>query len=106
MQKLSLSDSVDAEEYLACDDDVDEWEPEAEVFVGTNECHEDDDDNDESENMPMTHREALNAVVQLATYTFVHNIDAPGLHKLTESVRQQLLGSMRQQRITDFFSLQ
>ncbi|KAH9086319.1 hypothetical protein LEN26_020242 [Aphanomyces euteiches] len=102
MQKLSLSDSMDAEEYLTCDDNMDEWGPEAEISVSTDECHEDDDDIDESENTPMTHREALNAVVELATYTFVHNIDAPGLHKLTESVRQQLLGSMRQQRITDF----
>ncbi|CAK4079743.1 unnamed protein product, partial [Aphanomyces euteiches] len=52
---------MDAEEYLTCGDDMDEWRPEAEIFVSTDECHEDDDDIDFSENMPMTHRETLNA---------------------------------------------
>ncbi|KAH9124685.1 hypothetical protein AeMF1_004594 [Aphanomyces euteiches] len=105
MKKLSLVDCMEVEEYLTCDDELEEWSPEADTEqTCANDCHEEQED--DSENIPMTHREALNAAIQLETYTFVHNLDVPGLQILTEKVRQQLVGSMRQRHITNYFALE
>ena len=68
MQKLALPGTMHAVEYLTCDDELDEWQPEDELdSLDTGSCS-----NEEDENIPLSHREALNAAVQLSTYMFAH----------------------------------
>ena len=77
MQKLAPPDTMHADEYLTCDDELDEWGPEDSLDTGSCSDQEDED-------IPLSHREALNAVVQLSTYMFAHNIELPGFQALTE----------------------
>uniref|UniRef100_A0AAV1UB04 DDE-1 domain-containing protein n=1 Tax=Peronospora matthiolae TaxID=2874970 RepID=A0AAV1UB04_9STRA len=106
VDKLSLSDGMNADDYLECDHNLIEWEPDSDA-TATSEPFSRDDDSNGDENSIFTHRDALNAAMQFSTYLFAHKIDiAPridivGMQLLTEKFRQQLQQSMHQQQITD-----
>lgn len=97
IQKLSLDDPLPADAYIAYDADVEEW-------VKDNEMEVDSSSSDEDEiNQPLTHREALALCEQLATYTFAHGIESRDVLVIAKQSRKQLLGSLRQTSITNYF---
>uniref|UniRef100_A0AAV1TYK3 DDE-1 domain-containing protein n=1 Tax=Peronospora matthiolae TaxID=2874970 RepID=A0AAV1TYK3_9STRA len=72
INKLFLSNGMDADDYLECDNNLKEWEPDSDA-TATSEPFSRDDDSDE---YPIfTHRDALNAAIQLSTYLFGHKIN-------------------------------
>ncbi|KAH7491968.1 hypothetical protein PRIC1_002562 [Phytophthora ramorum] len=92
---------MDADGYLALDDSLKEEEEETALESDTTTCTESDDasSNDEDpENRPVPHREALNASQQLATYIFAHNIEFRDVCEIIEKYRQLLNESMGQQQ--------
>ena len=97
---------MDADDYLECDNNLEEWEPDCDA-TATSERLPRDDDSDGDENSIFTHRDALNTAIQLSTYLFAlkidiaHKIDIVAMQLLTEKCRQQLQQSMHQHQITD-----
>ena len=62
IDKLSLSDGMDADDYLECDNNLEKWEPDSDA-TATSEPFPRDDDSDGDENPIFTHRDALNAAI-------------------------------------------
>ena len=92
---------MDADDYLECNKNLEEWEPDSDA-TAPSEPFSRDDDSDGDENPIFTHRNALNAAIQLSTYLFAHKIDIAhkinivGMQVLTEKCRQQHQQNMHQ----------
>lgn len=97
IEKLQLNDPLLASEYIACDDSLEEWQEGDDIA-----CEKCDSDDDDGVNQPLSHREAVAACAQLATYAFAHGIEGADVRKVAQRARALLLSSMRQASIRQF----
>jgi hypothetical protein len=104
IRHLNLDDPLDADVYIGIEDAGGSSHLESEGVEAEDEHSSSDLDEDDEEERPFSHRDALLACQQLSVYAFAQGQQTTAIVALMKHAREKLLAGMNQPTITSFFT--